>query len=111
MEPNNSYGQPVPTVTGLPKKPRKNPFMVIFFVLGILFLIAIVAAILFNSNSSKKPNSNNQTTTQATTTQGATKAAAIDVENASNSISQSLSGLNDEQDFAPATLDDKTLGL
>lgn len=89
---------------------KKNPFKVIFIVLIASFIISAVAAIVIATvkNSVDTPPAA-QTSAPATHMQG--KATAIDVENVSNSISQSLGGLSEEQDFPQSQLDDKTLGL
>jgi hypothetical protein len=90
---------------------QKNPIKIIFIALGITFLIAIILAVILSSSAKDKDEGAQQQAQSQNSSTGPTKATALDVENANNSINQSLGGLNDEQDFPPTQLDDKTLGL
>ncbi len=109
----NNYG-PVPQPqqgAPLPVKSSGNSRLplIIAAVVGVLFVL-IVGGILVLSSTSKKtvkptvdPNQNTQ--------QGPQPATSIVIEQTSNSISQDISGQNDDKDLPDTMLDDKTLGL
>lgn len=101
-------GVPIQPITNLPKPHKSNKKPLIFGLVLVLLLLGItVGAVLLGGN--KKTNTGTQT--QTTTAQGPQPAQAIDVEQASNSISQDISGHDNSKDFPSNELDDKTLGL
>lgn len=101
-------GAPIQPITNLPKPPKRNkkPLIVGLTLVGLLIVITVGAVLL---GGKKKTNTATQTPT--TTLQGPQPAQAIDVEQASNSISQDVSGHDNAKDFPNGELDDKTLGL
>lgn len=75
----------------------------------VLLLIGITVGAIVLGGSKKTSTKPTDTTTS--TPQGPQPAQAIDVEQASNSITQDVSGHDNSKDFPTAELDDKTLGL
>jgi hypothetical protein len=93
-----------------PKKPKT--LVIVSIVLGVLLVLAIIVALIMNSGD-KTANQAQPTPAQDSTTQAEIlePAQSVEVEQTSNSLSQDLSGLDDEKDLPTNSLDDKTLGL
>jgi hypothetical protein len=86
--------------------------IIVGVVIALAVLVALASFLIANSSSqstkqSAKSTSSN-TNQDASTLQPAT---AIELEQANNSISQDLSGIDDEKDFPTTSLDDKSIGL
>ena len=72
----------------------------------ILIIVAIVASL--SGDNQKKDQDTSQTIQSSELTRAPT---AIDIENVNNSISSSVTSLDDEADFPEANLTDKNLDL
>jgi len=93
----------------MPPKSNKKVFIIGGAVAGIVVLLIIVAVVaLSGGNKNQPPAEEHQETTEA---EGPQPATAVDVEHANNSISQDISGLNDDRDFPVDQLEEKTLKL
>lgn len=102
----------VPPITSFnsprPKRSRL-PFIIGGGVAGLLIIVSLAVVL-----TAKKPPSNIKPKANTSDTNGSSflrPANAIAVEQTANSISQDLSGLNDDIDFPPNKIDDKALGL
>ncbi len=94
-----------------PEVPKKNrlPWIIAGALIGLLTISIIIVVLLGGDKqpSTLKPkNIKSEATAQAMQ-----PATAIGTEEASNSISQDISGLSDDTDFPANRLDDRTLGL
>lgn len=90
-------------------KSSKKVFIIGGVVAGIVVLAIIAVVIILSSNNKKPaPATEHHETTEA---EGPQPATAVDIEHANNSISQDISGLNDDNDFPTEQLDDKSLKL
>lgn len=117
------YGtQPVPQpqVTaggaGTPQQytAKKGPNkLVIIIIAGVslLLLLIIIAVIASSGQNSADKQANQAQQIDTSQLESLQPAQAIDLEEASNAISQDMSSLDDERDFPADSLDDKTLGL
>lgn len=107
MDPN----QPSTQSPYFPVPPKRNnkPLIVGIVVLGVVLLS--VAGLVLLSDSSKKTPTTTQQNPQETTTQEPQAATAVGIEQINSSISQDMSGLNDDRDFPAEALSDKSLGL
>lgn len=94
-----------PSLSPSPKRSKKP--LIIIGIIVLVFAAASVAVVLMSSKKSKKPQET-QTTNQQ---QGPQPAQAIDVEQTSNSISQDISGHDNNKDFPADQLTDDKLGL
>ncbi len=90
----------------------KKSKVLIVIVIAVVVLAAITVAGLLLAPK-KKPVKKAATTTTKTTdeSKGPQPATALDVEQSNNSINQDISNPNDDNDFPPNQLDDKSLGL
>jgi len=103
-------GGPPPSPYLTPQPKNYKPFIIIGGVAGVLLLVAI-GLVLFLPGNGKKKTPTQQTSNQSNTSQGPQAASAVDVEQANSSISQDVSGLNDDQDFPVDQLTDHAFGL
>lgn len=110
MAPVGQPAAPDPTQVSAPapapSKRSKKPFIIIAVVVA-LFAGITLAVLLTSSNKPKAPQEQQATDQQ----QGPQPAQAIDVEQTSNSISQDISGHDNNKDFPTTQLEDKDLGL
>ncbi len=74
----------------------------------LLLIIGLLIAVAAKPKTSKTANNNAGNTSQS---QGPTAATSTSVQTGSDSISQDISGLNDDKDFPTKALDDSSLGL
>ncbi len=103
------YGQPPMPLMGagmVPRGKNKKPLFIGIAALAVLLLVTLLVVLL--STSKPKTVEAPQTTNEP---QGPQPAQAIDVEQASNSISQDITGHDNNKDFPSGQLDDKSLGL
>ncbi len=103
-----SPAEPVQPITNLPKPKKKSKKPLIIGVSTIVLLFVITGAAIALGGTKKQANTPQQ---QTAAPEGPQPAAAIDVEQANNSIGQDVTGLDNNKDFPSAELDDKTLGL
>lgn len=100
----------MPTSATPPGTPKRNrtPFIIAGVLGGILLILTAIAIV-----ASNKPTGNNTQKTSEDTNAASflIPANAIGVEQTSNSISQDVSGLNDDSELPPNKIDDKALGL
>lgn len=95
--------------SGAPKRNRL-PFIIAGVVVGLLLIVTFI--VVLTSKDKPAPTAKPQVSTSDTTGSSFLRpATAIDVEQTSNSVSQDLSGLNDDSDFPANKLDDKALNL
>lgn len=97
----------------LPGPAKKAPNKLIIIIIAGVSLLIVLVIVVFVASQSQKPKTNQANTpaTNSAQPQNLEPAQAIDLEQASNAISQDLSSLDDEKDFPATSLDDKTLGL
>jgi hypothetical protein len=90
----------------------KKSKVLIVIVIAVIVLAGITVAGLLLAPK-KKPAKKATTNTTKTTNEskGPQPATALDVEQSNNSINQDISNPNDDNDFPPNQLDDKSLGL
>jgi amino acid transporter len=103
-------GQPIQPITKLPtaKKPSKKlPLIIAGSLVGLLVIITVGAVLL--SGGDKQPVQQNTNQTQGL--EGPQPAAAIDVEQANNAITQDVTGHDNTKDFPDDMLTDQSLGL
>lgn len=94
----------------LPAKQGPNKLVIIVIAgIALLVVLGIVAAV---STAGNKPKTNQTQQTEGTgQSENLKPAQAIDLQQASNAISQDLSSIDDEKNFPADSLEDKTLGL
>jgi hypothetical protein len=99
---------PTPEVPQPSDEPKSKLFLFVGIAATLCLLIVVVVFVL--AASSKKPSqkATGQTADQSQTAQAATSTG---VQFSSDSISQDISSLNDDQDFPAAKLSDEALGL
>lgn len=98
-----------PTVGG---GSSKSKFLMAFAVISaieLLVIIGLAVAVISSSNDKEAPTQANAK--QASQSEGPTAATSSSIQLIDDAISQSLSGLNDDQDFPADKLSDKNLGL
>ncbi len=103
----------LPTIpTQLPPKPPAQKSSKLFYVLGggvaLLVIITVVVVLVAGSSKKPAPKSNTSANTQSVSLDPAT---ALDVQQASDAISNHLNQTNDAQTLPATALDDKTIGL
>lgn len=94
-----------------PLTPKKNrlPFIIAGVLVGLLLILTLIG--VFASKSKTPTTIKPAASTSDSGSNALLPATAIGIEQASNSISQDLSGINDDNDFPPNKLDDRSLGL
>lgn len=92
---------------------KKGPGKLVIIVIAGIALLVVLGIVVAVSSAGNKPKTNQaaQQSVDPNQSQNLKPAQAIDLEQASNAISQDLSSLDDEKDFPATSLDDKTLGL
>jgi len=93
----------------MPKKSGKGLVVAIAVVLALV-LAAIAVLVYMKANTSTK-NTSKSSTSNSSNTQQAAKATATDVDTTAKAVDDTLSTLNDTQDFASDVISDKALGL
>lgn len=101
---------PVPTdLPPIGGDDRRKKIIIIVGGLVGLFVLILLIVLITSSGGKKSPKTNSDETVQ---TNGILNPpSAIDVENANNSISSDITGLNDDNDFPTANLSDDNLEL
>ncbi len=99
--------QPITNLSAKSTKKSKKPLIFGGVLLFVLIVVTVGAIVL--SGGGKKADDN--TAQQTAAPQGPQPAQAIDIEQASNSISQDVSSHDNAKDFPNDELDDKSLGL
>ncbi len=99
-----------PTPVASPPPAKKSSKTLLFVVIGslIVLFIVIIAVLLADGGKAPSPTKSATTTNTSSTFDPAT---ALDVQQASDDISNNLNQVNDSQTLPPSALDDKTLGL
>ncbi len=87
---------------------RKKIIIISAIVFGSIFLILIIF-VLVSSVDKKTPQARTDQTTQQNDILASP--SALDIENADNSISSDITGLDDDNDFPAANLSDENLQL
>lgn len=77
--------------------------------LALILLLAIIGVVVSLSGNGKKKGQD--TSSIAQPSELTRDPSAIDIENVNNSISSSITGLDDEKDFPATNLEDKNLEL
>lgn len=117
VDPLAGYGA-VPQASGSgsyspppPSSPKKNklPFIIAGVVVALLLIITVLVVITSGKKSPSKPQPQANTSDNGSSFLKA--ADPIGVQQTSDSISQDLGGLNDDIDFPPNKIDDKSLSL
>ncbi len=107
-EPNG--GPSVYPVKNPPKSKRKL-IIIVASALAALVIIVIIVVVVAGGKKPSTPAKPAQDPNENSQSQGPQPATSLGVEQINNSISQDISGLNDDQDYPPTKLDDKTLTL
>lgn len=95
-----------PTPAPSPQGSKKKLLLIVAGVVVILVVVSLVV-VLTSSKKSKAP----QAQQESTQPEGPQPAQAIDVEQTSNSITQDITGHDNNKDFPADQLGDKHLGL
>lgn len=104
--------QPQATSGVSPQFPaKKGPSKLVMVVIAGIALLLILGIIVALSSTGNKSNNQAQQPQETGQSENLKPAQAIDLQQASNAISQDLSSLDDEKNFPANSLDDKTLGL
>lgn len=98
------------TSSQFPAKSGSNK-LVIIVVAGIALLVVLGIIVAISSASNKPKTNQAQQTDETAQSVNLKPAQAIDLQQASNAISQDLSSLDDEKNFPADSLEDRTLGL
>lgn len=98
-------------VTPNPPIKRKSHLPIIIMAAAGTLVLLIAISVIVVATSGKKALKVTPKAPQSTASQGPQPATAIGITETNNSISQDLSGLNNDKALPPTMLDDKTLGL
>ncbi len=106
----NQVSPPPPSTFAPSPTPKKNrlPWIIAAALIGVLIIISVIVVVL---SSDQATTSKSQNTTAKVGSPAVQPATAISVEELNNSLSQDISGLNDDSDFPVNHLDDRALGL
>lgn len=91
------------------KKSKKLPIIIAASLLSVIALVVIVVAVMNGENNS--PAKQQESSEETSDTLGPQPATAVSTEQTNNSISQDISGVNDDQDFPVDQLSDDQLKL
>jgi hypothetical protein len=93
------------------KRIKKLPLIIVGVVAVIFVILIIVAVIVSRKNGDNKNPTTDEPTTEHLDPEGPQPATALDVEQTNNSITQDITGLNDDKEFPPEQLSDDSLDL